>query len=178
MKPTRFNVIIREDDACWVAKCMDNSVASQGKTIEVALDNLKEALELYYDDGVSIEIEDFFIETVGGVRYRPGVAIQSMREIYSDVLLPRRPPRLGHFKEDFYDEMRAYGIDAHTWLLRIPVLGHIYALMWLAFFVFTGYQIVVLLFLEGRFFVALGCFFALIILFWIVFVAYKYGDQP
>ena len=50
MKPTRFNVVVQKDDAWYVAKCVDNSVASQGKTIEEALDNLKEALELYYED--------------------------------------------------------------------------------------------------------------------------------
>ena len=50
MKSTRFNVIVQKDDTWYVAKCIDNSVASQGKTVEDALDNLKEALELYYED--------------------------------------------------------------------------------------------------------------------------------
>jgi len=50
MKSTRFNVIVQKDDNWYVAVCVDNSVASQGKTIEEALDNLKEALELYYED--------------------------------------------------------------------------------------------------------------------------------
>jgi predicted RNase H-like HicB family nuclease len=176
-KPKRFSVIIREDDGCWVAKCTDNSVTSQGKTIEAALGNLKETLELYYDDEATIAIEDFSVETVGGVKYHPGVTQQSVRDMYRDVLQPRQP-RPGYVKKYFYDEMRPYGFDVHAWLMRIPVLGHIYALMWLAVFLFTGWQIVVLLFLEGRFFLALGCSFALVILFWIVFVAYKYGDSP
>ena len=50
MKSTRFNVIVQQEDHWYVAKCLDNSVASQGKTIEEALGNLKEALELYYED--------------------------------------------------------------------------------------------------------------------------------
>jgi predicted RNase H-like HicB family nuclease len=50
MKLTRFNVIVQKEDTWYVAKCLDNSVASQGKTVEEALDNLKEALELYYED--------------------------------------------------------------------------------------------------------------------------------
>ena len=49
-QPTRFNVIVQKDDTWYVAKCVDNSVASQGKTIEEALDNLKEALELHYEE--------------------------------------------------------------------------------------------------------------------------------
>ncbi len=40
--------IIKEDDG-YVAKDIQTSVASQGNTIEKALSNLKEALELYYD---------------------------------------------------------------------------------------------------------------------------------
>jgi len=50
MQSTRFNVIVQKDGNWFVAKCVDNSVASQGKTVEEALGNLKEALELYYED--------------------------------------------------------------------------------------------------------------------------------
>lgn len=49
MKSVRFNVIIQPDDGWYVAQCVDNSVASQGKTVEEALANLKEALLLYYE---------------------------------------------------------------------------------------------------------------------------------
>ncbi len=35
-----------------MAKCIENSVASQGKTIEEATGNLREALALYYEDEV------------------------------------------------------------------------------------------------------------------------------
>jgi len=49
----RFNVTvsISKEEDWYVAKCLDNNVASQGKNIEDALANLKEALELYYEDG-------------------------------------------------------------------------------------------------------------------------------
>lgn len=50
MKQTRFNVIVQRDEGWYVAKCIDNSVASQGETVEEALANLKEALALYYED--------------------------------------------------------------------------------------------------------------------------------
>ena len=43
----KYNVIVQKEDDWYVAKCLDNSVASQGKNIEEALDNLKEALELF-----------------------------------------------------------------------------------------------------------------------------------
>ena len=41
------NVIINKEIKWYVAKCLDNNIASQGKTKEEALDNLKEELELY-----------------------------------------------------------------------------------------------------------------------------------
>ncbi len=50
MKSQRFSVIVQKDDAWYIAKCIDNSVASRGKTVEEALDNLDEALELYEED--------------------------------------------------------------------------------------------------------------------------------
>jgi predicted RNase H-like HicB family nuclease len=40
-----------QDEGEWiVATCLENGVASQGHTIEEALSNLKEALELYFED--------------------------------------------------------------------------------------------------------------------------------
>ena len=60
MKSARFNVIVQKEAGggtdWYVAKCVDNSVASQGKTIEEALGNLKEALELYYEDESPYEL--------------------------------------------------------------------------------------------------------------------------
>ena len=46
----KVTVIVQKDDDWYVAKCLENSVASQGKTVEEAINNLKEALELYYED--------------------------------------------------------------------------------------------------------------------------------
>ena len=47
MKSTRFNVIVQKEENWYVAKCVDNSVASQGKTIE-------EALELYEAQAIRV----------------------------------------------------------------------------------------------------------------------------
>ncbi|HOT31023.1 MAG TPA: type II toxin-antitoxin system HicB family antitoxin [Petrotogaceae bacterium] len=46
----RLTVAIYKEEIWYVAKCIQNSIASQGKTIEEAISNLKEALELYYED--------------------------------------------------------------------------------------------------------------------------------
>ena len=45
-----FTVAIQKEEDWFVAKCLENNVASQGKTIDEATDNLREALSLYYED--------------------------------------------------------------------------------------------------------------------------------
>ena len=46
----KFTVVIQREDDWYVAKCLENGIASQGKTIEESISNLKEAIELYYED--------------------------------------------------------------------------------------------------------------------------------
>lgn len=47
-------VIISKEDKWYVAKDINSGVASQGHDVESALNNLKEALELYYEDNLKI----------------------------------------------------------------------------------------------------------------------------
>ncbi len=46
----RFTAVVRQEGSWFVAQCAENNVASQGKTLETALESLKEALALYYED--------------------------------------------------------------------------------------------------------------------------------
>ena len=46
----KFTVIIQKEENWFVAKCVENDVASQGETIEKAMENLSEAISLYYED--------------------------------------------------------------------------------------------------------------------------------
>lgn len=46
----KITVIVQKEENWYVAKCLENSVASQGKNVEEALNNLREAVELYYED--------------------------------------------------------------------------------------------------------------------------------
>jgi len=48
----RFTVSITHEGEWRVARCLDVEVASQGRSVEEALANLREALELYFDDQV------------------------------------------------------------------------------------------------------------------------------
>ena len=60
----KYNVIIQKEEDWYVAKCIENSVASQGKTIEESLKNLKEAIELYYETEEPVEPKEVLITTV------------------------------------------------------------------------------------------------------------------
>lgn len=44
----RVHSVVWKEDKWFVAKALEVEVASQGKTQKQALDNLKEALELYF----------------------------------------------------------------------------------------------------------------------------------
>jgi len=45
----RFTAVITKEENWYVAHCIELGVISQGKTIEEAQDNLKEAVELYLE---------------------------------------------------------------------------------------------------------------------------------
>ena len=46
----KCTVVIQQENGWYVATCLENSVASQGKTMDESLENLKEAIALYYED--------------------------------------------------------------------------------------------------------------------------------
>ena len=60
----KYNVMVQKEENWYVAKCLDNNVASQGKTIEEAMKNLKEALELYAQDEKTIQQKETFFTTL------------------------------------------------------------------------------------------------------------------
>ena len=60
----RYNVMIQKEENWYIAKCLDNNVASQGKTIEEAMKNLKEALELYVQNETIIQPKEIFFTTL------------------------------------------------------------------------------------------------------------------
>ena len=60
----KYNVIVQKEEKWYVTKCLDNSTASQGKTIEEALENLKEALELYTQSEEAVIPKQMLITTL------------------------------------------------------------------------------------------------------------------
>ena len=47
---TQLSAIINKEEDMYIASCPEVGTASQGKTIEEALENLKEATELYLEE--------------------------------------------------------------------------------------------------------------------------------
>lgn len=45
-----FTAVLHKEEDMYVAECPEVGTASQGGTIEVAINNLKEATELYLDE--------------------------------------------------------------------------------------------------------------------------------
>jgi predicted RNase H-like HicB family nuclease len=49
-------IIIKQEEEWFVATCLENNIASQGKTIDESIANLKEAIALYYEDEEEINL--------------------------------------------------------------------------------------------------------------------------
>ncbi|MCD8048293.1 MAG: type II toxin-antitoxin system HicB family antitoxin [Clostridia bacterium] len=61
----KSTVIIQKEDEWYVATALESGVASQGRTMEESLNNLREALELYFEDNVPEQNNDsVFITTM------------------------------------------------------------------------------------------------------------------
>ena len=61
----KITVVLQKEENWYVAKCLENNVASQGKTIEEAMSNLGEAIKLFYEDEKpEIEDKQFFLTTM------------------------------------------------------------------------------------------------------------------
>lgn len=60
----RFTIAIQKEEDWYIAKCIENSVASQGKTIDEATKNLSEALTLFYEDETLPVFQQTYITTL------------------------------------------------------------------------------------------------------------------
>ncbi len=57
-----FSAMVHKEDGWYVSWCPDIDIASQGKTVEEAVANLKEAVELYLEDkDVSVSQKTYFL---------------------------------------------------------------------------------------------------------------------
>jgi predicted RNase H-like HicB family nuclease len=57
----RYTAVVYQEENWYVAECPEVGTASQGKTIEEAVANLKEATELYLEDFTPPEGAGYFL---------------------------------------------------------------------------------------------------------------------
>jgi predicted RNase H-like HicB family nuclease len=57
----RYSAVVYREDNWYVAECPEVGTASQGKTIEEAVANLKEATELYLEAFTALEGGEYFL---------------------------------------------------------------------------------------------------------------------
>lgn len=61
----KCTILIQQEENWYVATDIQSGVASQGKTIDESLSNLKEALELYYEDNTpTVQNQSVFVTTM------------------------------------------------------------------------------------------------------------------
>ena len=64
MKRTLTASVVKEGD-WYVAQCLEVDIASQGETVDDALDNLREAIELHFTPPVATIVPDIRSIDVG-----------------------------------------------------------------------------------------------------------------
>ena len=73
----RLSAIVHREGKWFVARCPEVEVASQGRSLEESLANLREALELRLeDDDVELPEEPFLLTTVEVERAPPARAVR------------------------------------------------------------------------------------------------------
>jgi len=75
----QFPAVITKEGKYYVAHCPELDVASQGKTVEEALQNLKEAIELYLEDEDAEVPERLMTPLITSVEVETGEAPGSLR---------------------------------------------------------------------------------------------------
>ncbi|MGA9119637.1 MAG: type II toxin-antitoxin system HicB family antitoxin [Bacteroidota bacterium] len=73
-KPHQFTAIIEREEDTYVSLCPELDIASQGKTVEEARLNLKEAIELFFESASSQEVRDRMHDEIFITRVEVAVA--------------------------------------------------------------------------------------------------------
>jgi predicted RNase H-like HicB family nuclease len=60
----QLTAAVTHEDGWYVARCLDVEVTSQGETVEEALANLREALELYFEDQPVPELHEVMTASI------------------------------------------------------------------------------------------------------------------
>ena len=68
-----FSAVVQKEKERYVSSCLELDISSQGKTIEEAVSNLKEVVELQIEkEGINLPIKRPFLTTFKVTGKRPG----------------------------------------------------------------------------------------------------------
>ncbi len=73
-KKHQFTAVIEREENMYVALCPELDIASQGKTVEDARNNLQEAIELFFETASKQEIRERLHDEVFVTRLEVAVA--------------------------------------------------------------------------------------------------------
>ena len=65
----QISALVWKEDNLFVAKALEVEIASQGKNKNEALENLKEALQLYFEDDINISINPIKQASVEKIKF-------------------------------------------------------------------------------------------------------------
>jgi len=83
----QLTAIIEREDSGYVSFCPELDIASQGDTIEQARDNLREALELFFETASKEEIKQRLHEDIYVTRVEITVPVSNHKEIRTGTLI-------------------------------------------------------------------------------------------
>ena len=66
----RYAFIIFKEGKYYVSRCLNVEVSSFGKSIDEAKSNLKEALDLYFEDNINTDIQMISDTLIGEMKVR------------------------------------------------------------------------------------------------------------
>jgi predicted RNase H-like HicB family nuclease len=72
--PRQFTAIIEREEDMYVSLCPDLDIASQGNTVEEALANLREAIQLFFETASPHEVRERLHDEVFITRVEVAVA--------------------------------------------------------------------------------------------------------
>ena len=71
MRQVRLTIVIEPEGGAFVARCPEVDVASQGRTLAEARDNLREAVDLFFECADADEVRDRLTGAAGQVVVEP-----------------------------------------------------------------------------------------------------------
>jgi len=75
MQNYKLTAVVWKEDVGYVSKCSELSVASAGDSVEEALENLKEAIELYLENAMELGMLDDIRQSITSEKLTAAISV-------------------------------------------------------------------------------------------------------